>query len=130
MLTTPGDQLRKPRIAAIGRPTLIARASNTSGIAKRPAIYVVRTQGQHQHLEADEHEQDRIQRLVDQLPKIVQALLGRLRHGAVPTLVADDQTGHDNGDWCREAEVLGGGIAAAGERQRDQHLHLVIVYAA
>jgi hypothetical protein len=44
-------------------------------------------------------------------------LAGVVGHGALAALVADQQSGDDDGDGRRDLQVLGQRVGAAGQRQ-------------
>ena len=77
--------------------------------------------------QADQHEQDRIQDLVDQLPKRVQVFTGFVRHRQHTTLIAHHQACHHDGDGTGEVQRARQGIAAGDERQGDQDFDLILV---
>ena len=54
---------------------------------------------------------------------------GLFRHGQYPAMVANQQTGHHDGDRCRQVQGFSKGIATGNQCQRQQYLDLVVIHA-
>ena len=54
---------------------------------------------------------------------------GLFRHRQHPAMVANQQTGHHDGDRCRQVQCFSQGIAAGHQRQCQQYLDLVVIDA-
>ena len=84
---------------------------------------------QHEHFNTDQNKEDSIEDLIDELPEGIEIFARGLRHRKGTAVVADQQSGRDDGQRTGGVQSVRKIIAAHHQAQGDEHLHLIIVHA-
>ena len=80
------------------------------------------------HFEADQQEQDRIQKLVEHFPELDDVVAGNVAHGEGDAMIADQESRDRHRQRTRDVESGAKGISAHHDCQSDRHFKGIFVH--